>query len=402
MTINILAIGDVGNNLSTLRKFTKTKIHIINSPKDDAGIFTYDDNYELFENYNVLDQVKKINEIKNNFDFCITMGVGERIAYLADLNYISFYVGRDIDAPRFIKNSTEAWFDEPLHTLNFIERRFYRRAFDSAIAHVGGRWILPFLKKYSKNYIQLDRLIIDPTLFDNATKPIDKKKERFTFFCPQRMGLPKGTDILWEAMKYCKTDFDIIQVDWRDMGTDQERKTSLKIRESRPKQVKLIPMIKRNEIAKYYTWADAVIGNLRMGAFDSVELESIFCKRLAISYVDKSKQYILEGKHLESPFLPISNEPKEIAKVIDQVVESKQFRDDLLKKEREFVLELANPEKFAQWWDSLFEQMVTKHKSIHRNSSKFILKLNLILFLIGNRLYSKKIFNFLTKFRGRH
>ena len=108
----------------------------------------------------------------------------------------------------------------------------------------------------------------------------------------------------------------------------------------------------------------------------------------------------MENKHVESSFSPTSNEPKEIAKVIDQVVESKQFRNDLLEREREFVLEIANPEKFAQWWDSLFEQMVTKHKSIHRNSSKFILKLNLILFLIGNRLYSKKIFNFLiNKFR---
>ena len=267
MTINVLAIGDVGNILATLRKFTKAKIHIINSPKDDAGVFTYDDNYELFENYKVLDQVKKINEIKNNFDFCITMGVGERIAYLADLNYISLYVGRDIDAPRFIKNSTEEYFAEPIHTLNFLERRFYRCVFDSAIAHVGGRWILPYLKKYSKNYIRLDRVIIDPTLFNDATKPIDKKKEKFTFFCPQRFGLAKGTDILWEAIKYCKTDFDIIQVDWRDMGTDQEKRTSLKIRESRPKQVKLIPMIKRNEITKYYTWADAVIGNLRIGDF---------------------------------------------------------------------------------------------------------------------------------------
>ena len=36
MTINILAIGDVGNVLAVLRKFTKTKIHIINSPKDGA------------------------------------------------------------------------------------------------------------------------------------------------------------------------------------------------------------------------------------------------------------------------------------------------------------------------------------------------------------------------------
>ena len=392
MVINILAIGDVGNILATLRKFTKTKIHIINSPKDDAGLFTYDDSYELFENYKVQDQVKKINEIKNNFDFCITMGAGERIAYLADLNYISLYVGRDIDAPRFIKNPTEEYFTEPIHTLNFLERRFYRRVFDSAIAHIGGRWLLPDLKKYSKNYIRLDRVIIDPTLFNDTIKPIDKKKEKFTFFCPQRLGLGKGTDILWEAIKYCKTDFDIIQVDWRGVSQDQDKKTSLKLRESRPKQVKLIPMIKRNEITKYYAWADAVIGNLRMGYFENIELEAIFCKKPVISYVNKSIQYILENKQLESQFLPTSNEPKEIAKVIDRVVESKQFRDDLLKREREFVLEIANAEKIAKWWDSLFEQMATKHKSIHKNSSKFALKFNLILFLIGNRLYTKKIF----------
>ena len=157
-------------------------------------------------------------------------------------------------------------------------------------------------------------------------------------------------------------------------------------------------MIKRNEITKYYAWADAVIGNLRMGYFENIELEAIFCKKPVISYVDKSIQYILENKQLESQFLPTSNEPKEIAKVIDRVVESKEFRDNLLKKEREFVLEIANAEKIAQWWDSLFEQMVTKHKSIHRNSSKFALKFNLMLFLIGNRLYAKKIF----KPKGRH
>ena len=398
MVINILAIGDVGNILATLRKFTKTKIHIINSPKDDAGLFTYDDSYELFENYKVQDQVKKINEIKNNFDFCITMGAGERIAYLADLNYNSLYVGRDIDAPRFIKNPTEEYFTEPIHTLNFLERRFYRRVFDSAIAHIGGRWLLPDLKKYSKNYIRLDRVIIDPTLFNDTIKPIDKKKEKFTFFCPQRLGLGKGTDILWEAIKYCKTDFDIIQVDWRGVSQDQDKKTSLKLRESRPKQVKLIPMIKRNEITKYYAWADAVIGNLRMGYFENIELEAIFSKKPVISYVNKSIQYILENKQLESQFLPTSNEPKEIAKVIDRVVESKEFRDNLLKKEREFVLEIANAEKIAQWWDSLFEQMVTKHKSIHRNSSKSALEFNQMLFLIGNRLYAKKIF----KPKGRH
>ena len=87
MVINVLAIGDTGNIISTMKKFTKNvRIHLINFPKDGAGSFTYDD-VETFENYKVKDQVKKINSIKNNFDIAITMGTGERIAYLADLKY---------------------------------------------------------------------------------------------------------------------------------------------------------------------------------------------------------------------------------------------------------------------------------------------------------------------------
>ena len=58
------------------------------------------------------------------------MGAGERIAYLSDLNYISYYVGRDIDAPRFKKNSKEEWYEEPLHKLNVFERRFYKKTYD--------------------------------------------------------------------------------------------------------------------------------------------------------------------------------------------------------------------------------------------------------------------------------
>ena len=85
MVLKILAIGDVGNYIKTLSKFTKkSKILIINFPKDGAGIYTYDENYELFENYKVADQVKKINQIKEDFDLAVVMGTGERIAYLSD------------------------------------------------------------------------------------------------------------------------------------------------------------------------------------------------------------------------------------------------------------------------------------------------------------------------------
>ena len=393
MVLRILCIGDVGNVIKTISRFSKSDIHIINWPKADAGIYTYDDEYELFQNYKVVDQVKKINSIKDNFDLCIVMGTGELVAYLCDLNYIAYYVGRDIDAPKFIKNSAEPWFKEPLHRLNFLERRFYRKTFESAIAHVAPIWVFDHLKKYTDNGIKMDRKPIDSTIFEKKIEKLNLEKRKFTFFCPQRMGLPKGTDILWKAIKHCKTDFDIIQVDWRDMGTDEERSTSSKIRESRPEQVKLIPMIKRNDIPKYYQWADAVIGNLRIGSYEFVEMESIFSKKPVISYADPKIEIIIDGKKIESPFLPKSNEPKVIAELIDKIVESKEFREELLNKEYEISKEITDPYKAAQWWDSFFEESVRKHKTITKHTPKIILKLRLWGFLIANRLYAKKIFN---------
>ena len=392
MVLNILVVSDVGNYFKTVSKYVKnSKIHIINFPKDGAGIYTYDENYELFENYKVTDQVNKIKKIKENFDLVVVMGAGERIAYLADLNYITYYVGRDIDAPRFVKNSKESWYNEPLHKLNFFERRFYKKTFDSALVHVAPTWVFEHLKKYPGNHIKMDLKPIDLTLFEDCAKPIEAKKEKFTFFCPQRMGIPKGTDILWEALKFCKSDFEILQVDWRDTGTEEEDHSSLNLRNNLPKQVKLIPMIKRKEMPRYYQWCDAVIGNLRIGSFEYVELEAVMCKKPVINFTDKKISIILDGEEIESPFIPKNNDLKSIAEIIDKFVLSNEFRENIFKKEYEFVQNISNPKKAGEWWDSLFAKITSENSSIDKKSSKIILKFRMISFLIANRLYYKKL-----------
>tara|TARA_B100000029_G_scaffold297820_1_gene290999 strand:+ start:7080 stop:8270 length:1191 start_codon:yes stop_codon:yes gene_type:complete len=385
-------ISDVGNYFKTVSKYVKnSKIHIINFPKDGAGVYTYDENYELFENYKVNEQVKKINEIKNDFDLAVVMGAGERIAYLSDLNYISYYVGRDIDAPRFIKNSKEPWYKEPLHKLNFFERRFYKKTFDFAVAHIAPTWVFEHLKKYQGNNIKMDLKPIDLSLFNDNLESLEKKKEKFTFFCPQRMGIPKGTDILWKALEYCKSDFQILQVDWRDTGTDEENRTSLELKENLPSQVKLIPMIKRKEIPSYYKWCDAVIGNLKIGSFEYVELEGVMSKKPVINFTDKKIKIIYDEKEIESQFIPRDNDPEKIAEVIDKIVQSEQFRQNIFEKEYEFVQKISDPEKAGKWWDSLFEKLVKDYPSIHRKSNKMNVKLRMVSFLIANRLYFNKI-----------
>ena len=392
MVINVLAIGDVGNIISTLSKFTKkSKIHLINFHKDGAGVFTYNEDVETFENYKVKDHVEKINSIKNNYDIAITMGTGERIAYLADLNYIPFYVGRDIDAPRFEKNSSEDWSEEPLHKLNFLERRFYWNSFNSAIVHVAYGWVFGHLKKYTKNGIKLDMVPIDTTIFHPRVTPIKKEKKKFTFFSPMRMEKFKGTNLLFDALKFCKSDFEIIAVDHFGEATKEEIEFKNKLLANMPKQVKLIQPVKRSEMPRYYTFADAVLGNFYLGMSELVTLESVMCGTPVIQYSDENKEIIVNDEKLKLPFLPHSKNPKEIAKIIDNFVESPQFRIESYNQQLEFVKKTSDPNKCAEWWDNLFENMIKRHKSIMKNSSRFSMKLRMLNFLIANRLYFYKL-----------
>jgi glycosyltransferase involved in cell wall biosynthesis len=389
--IKVLAIGDIGNIIRTLQKFVKkSEIHLINYPRDGSAFFVNTDDVELFETRKVSEQVKRINEIKDDFDICLTTA-SERIAYLADLNYVAYYLGRDIDVPMWKKNSTEKWQTEPLHRLNFFERRFYWNAFKNAIVHVAGKWQYEHLAKYTKTGINSAMEPVDTNEFNPDVEPIKRKKIKFTFFSPIRMERFKGTDLLWQALKLCKSDFEILGIDWFGETTKEEREFKKKLIDEMPSQIKLIPPIKRSEIAKYYTFADAVIANLFLGVHELVSLESVMCGTPVIQYTDHKIKIIVNEKEIKSPFLPFSNDPKSIADMIDRVVESKEFRQKLFDDEYQFVNEVADPVKCAEWWDNIFEDLVKKHKSIRNNSSPLRIKLRMIGFLIANRFYLQKI-----------
>ena len=294
MTIKVLAIGDVGNIIRTIQKYTKrSKIHLINYPRDGAAKFTNPDNVESFKTWKVKEHVEKINKIKDEYDVCISMAT-ERTAYLADLNYISYYVGGDIEAPRFKKNSKDsaAKGNDVLHSRNIFERRFYWNAFKNAVTHVAGVWQFSELQKYTKNGIRNVMLPIDTEEFNPDIKPIERKKTKFTFFSPMRMEKFKGTHLLWEALKFCKTDFEILCVEWFGERTDEEREFKKKLLKTKPKQITFVPLIDRSEIPKYYTFADAVIANLFFGSFELVGLESVMCGTPVIQYTDKKKDIV--------------------------------------------------------------------------------------------------------------
>ena len=87
----------------------------------------------------------------------------------------------------------------------------------------------------------------------------------------------------------------------------------------------------------------------------------------------------------------MSKDPKELARIIDLVVGSEQFRKELFQKEFEFIKHIGDPYEVAAKWDSLFEEFTRKYKSINRKTSKIKLRFRLIFFLVANRLYTKKL-----------
>lgn len=396
MEIKILAIGDLANNAVILKKFVKkSNIDIINFRWDTASKFTdIKEDVEFFDSLKIKDQLKKILEIKDNYDLVLVQSwSGARLAYLANLNYIIYFVGSALRVPPFIKNPKLEYLKEPLPSLNYFERKFHKKILDDAVACVANADdLFKQLKKFRTKEIHQIGIPVDTTIFNKNTKPIERKKEKFTFLSPQRIGLAKGYDIIWDALKLCKSDFEVLQVEWfLGQRTKEEKEINANLVKNMPSQVKLIPIIKKGEIANYYAFADAVIGQMKNGLGAAVEREAVYCKKPVVQYADPKIKFEVDGDYTNSTFLPHSNNPKDVADVIDNIVLSKEFREKLVNEEYNFVKKIADPEIIAEKWDNLFTKLKKKIKTNHKDSSKVIIKLRLMNFLIINRIYFKKI-----------
>jgi len=394
LVIKVLAIGDLSNNIVMFKKFAKSNIHLINFPWDGPSkIMDIKKDVEFFKSVKVKENLKRINEIKNDFDICIAMSsTGLLMSYLADLNYIAYFCGHDIRSPPFVKNMHDPLStDKPIYEFNSWERSYYKKAYDNAIAAVvTDDELLEHLKKYRNDYTRITGYIVDTTIFNPEIKPIERKKEKFTFVSPGRMGLQKGTEKIWKALDLCKSDFEVIQIKWYDKRNSDEEKIAQKWIDNPPKQVKFVPIMTREELGRYMVFADAVLGQVS-GIQADVERSGALCKKAVVHYANPDRMYLVNDKTISSPFLPHSNDPKVIAETIDRVVTDKEFREKLAEKEYQFVMNLSEPNMIVKQWDELFKKMSEKYHGAAKGTSKFRLKLRVMGYLIANRLHSKKI-----------
>lgn len=387
MKMKILVMEEGETLINDIGKFVKkSEFFQVNIHTQQRDILIDHENIEFLDSENVFEQVKKINKIKDKFDLCLVSSWSTaRLAYLCDLNYIIFFVGNDIRIPPFVKNAKPSYFSQPVNKLNFLERIFYKKILNNAVSCVtGSEELYNYLKKYREDAIRIDRTIVNTEIFNSNVTPVNLEKKKFTFFCPQRIGIEKGTEVLWEAIDKCKTDFDVLQVEWFDEKSPEAKEINELILSKKPKNVRLISKIKREEIVKYYAFADAIIGEMNTGHTNSVEREAALCKKTVITFNDLRWKSKIDGKEIESPFQPTSKEPKIIANIIDKTVENKEFREKLAEDEYIFMKELTDPFKTASEWDMLFEKMKLKYTTINKNSSGINQIFKKMIFFISN------------------
>ena len=182
----------------------------------------------------------------------------------------------------------------------------------------------------------------------------------------------------------------MIQIKWYDNRNPEEEAIAQKWINNPPKQVKFVPIMPREELGRYMTFADAILGQVS-GIQADVDRSGALCKKAVVHYANPKRMYIVNDKIIPSPFLPHSNDPKIIAETIDKVVSDKEFREKLAEEEYEFVMSLSEPNMIARQWDELFAKMYKKYNGAVKGTSKIKLKFRIMGYLIANRLHKKKI-----------
>lgn len=322
----------------------KSKIDIINFSKKTDKI-NKKTKEKYFESNKLSLQVNELIKIGKSYDFIlVSTWNGAEIAFLAKIPYVFYFIGNEIRNPPFLTEKSS------------IKKKYYKNILKEAKMCISsGSELFNLLKKYRKDSKRIDRVFLDYNRFNKKEKLIKKAKKKFIFFCPQKIGIDKGTNIIWDAIKISKLDFEVHQVNWYSKQNSNKNKSFWKKR--KPKQVVLIPKISRKDISDYYRFSDGIIGDMYSGYHNSVEREAVACGKVVIAYHNPKRTTVLDGKRIPYPFLPKKNKPIEISKIIDKVVLSQEFRKQLLKKEKLYVKELCNPKKTNLEWQMIFDEI---------------------------------------------
>ena len=320
----------------------------------------------FFVKKGIKSQIMQIKELSKKYDIFLCYGwPAAAICYLAGVNYGMVFFDAYIDPEYRIRKKLS-----PIKEL--ILQDIYKSAIECATFAVAG---LPHDAEILKKYRPDTRIIhqlIDENMFNPDVKKIDMDQEKFTFFSPQRIEPDKGQLMMWDAIRLTKTDFIVLQTDW---GSGEYYEKALA---TKPDNVKIIPKVKRENMPNYLASVDALLGQISKTSVGSTEREAALCNTPVFCYAPHSFSE-------NDPVYKESKEPRDIAKYIDRMVTDKNFRDELRKKQGEWVRNTFDNKKTIKQWLDVLEEAINK-KITYKIKFRHSLVINMIT-IIENILH---------------
>lgn len=300
-------------------------------------------------------QIKQIKQLSKEYDVFLCFGwIAASICYLAEVNYVMYFVDAYIDPQNRIRKELPSFKKNLLDSL-------YKDTLDNAsIAVAAISHDAKILQKYRSD-VRIIFPLVDNKMFNPNVNKKELKYGKFIFLSPQRIDPDKGHHILWEAVRLTKSDFLILQTDW---GSGDYYNETLR---TKPSKIEIIPKIKRQDMPSYLASMDALLGQISMTSCGSTEREAALCSKPVFCYSP-------EGFSENDPFYKGSNKPKDIAEYIDRIVLDKEFREQLALTQNEWVKKIFDNTKIIQQWSEIFEESIKKKPYCAKMKYKFIFK----------------------------
>jgi len=356
--LRILVVNDFASNASLLEKHLNQKIDAIYF--SDDPVITKTKNSLFFKNDNLNSCVKEVKKLSKEYDVFVTFGwFSAAICYLANVKYVMYIVDSFID-PKY-----RIWKKYP-----FLKKKFFdlllKDSFKNAdMVITGSPNDANIVRKYRKDVKPIFQMVDYDTFTENVPNK-ERNEKSFMFFSPQRFDPNKGHEILFKAIELTKSDFIVLQTDWGE-GDYYE-----KMIKNKPTKVKIIPKIDRSEMPTHYNSSDALLGQVSSSVCGGIEREAIVCGLPVFCYV--SYEYTEND-----PFCK-SKEPTVIAEYLDKIVEDKNFRLELKKKQLEWTKKTFDSKRIASEWNEVLHNVIE-----NKNQKKINPFYNLVLKLYFRR-----------------
>lgn len=336
--LKILIVNDFASNASLFEKYLPCKVDVIYFDKHE--VITSSTNPLFFEKKQFTYQIKKIKKLSDKYDLFLCFGwLAAAICYLANVNYIMYFVDVYIEPEQRIRKK-----------MSYLKRKLLLDLYKETLACAkivvsAHKFHTMPLKKYRKDVKEIFPYV-DFEMFDGNAKKINLNQEKFIFFSPQRLEKIKGQHLLWEAIKLAKSDFVVLQTDWGSKEYLEE------ISKNKPECVRLIPKIKREDMASYYVSVDALLGCISPAYAPGIEREAILSKIPVFCYAPI-------GFTNNDPFYTKSKDPKDIADYIDRMVTDKEFRNNLISEQSTWIKNTFDSHKLSEQWMDVFNEALT-------------------------------------------